>query len=133
MEINLNNAIQSANPTSSNNAAGISAPQTDAQRADVAATRAVSNKESANLEDRASSSEERRFEAVRTKAAKFVGGENPFLQDYKFTIYGSSQAAGAVNEYVIRFTDLKTGAIETKSEADLFAGTGGGALLSGQV
>ena len=131
MEINLNNTIQSANPATNNNSAGITAPQTDAQKADLNASRVVSPKEAAVLEDKASSAEQSRFEQIKSRASKFISGDNPFLNDIKFTVYGAGKAP--VSEYVIRFTDLSTGAVQVKTEAQLFEGTGGGDLVSGQV
>ena len=132
MEINLNNVVQSANPATTNNTAGVTAPQNVDQRADVNATRVVSAKESANLEQQASSSEEKRFSGVKDAAAKFVAGANPFLNDIKFTIYGSS-APAKVGEYVIRFTDLGTGKVQVKSEAELLKSSEGGNLVSGHI
>jgi hypothetical protein len=131
MEINLNSTIQSTNPATNNNTAGTAAPQTEAQKADLTATRVVLSKESAVLEDKASSSEERRFEQIKSRASKFVGGDNPFLSDIKFTVYGQHESP--VNEYVIRFTDLSTGTVEVKTEQQLYASTQGGDLISGQV
>lgn len=133
MEINPSNTIQSASPTSNNNSTGVTAPQTDAQRADVNATRVVSPKETVRLEDKASGAEEHRFEAIRSKAAKFTGGDNAFLSDVKFTIYGAAQTQSGLNEYYIRFTDLGTGAVDVKTESELFASTSGGDLVSGQI
>lgn len=132
MEINLNNVVQSANPATTNNTAGVAAPQNQDQRADVNATRVVSAKETAHLEDQASSSEQKRFESVKGAAAKFISGANPFLNDIKFTIYGTS-APARVGEYVIRFTDLGTGSIEVKTEAELLGVSGGGNLVSGSI
>ncbi len=129
MEVNLNSAVQGSSPASSNNAAGVSAPQ----RADVAATRPVSSKETANLENKASNAEQRRFDAVRSRAATYVSGANSVLNDIKFTIYSGSSKSSVSYEYVVKFTDVSTGAIETKTEAQLFQGTGGGDLVSGQV
>lgn len=128
MEINLNN-VQSANPATNNNAAGVAAPNTNEQRADISATRVVSPKETANLEDKASSADERRFDAVKTRSLQYSKGENYILNDIKFTVYSKQSP----DEYLVRFTDIKTGAIEIKNEAELFRGTGGGDLVSGQV
>ena len=134
MEVNLNNAISNTNPATSSNVGGTSAPQTVEQRTDVAATRVVSNKESANLENQASSSEQKRFENVKSSASRFISGANPFLNDVKFTIYGQSNS-NKVGEYTIRFTDLSTGNLEIKTEQQLasLTGTTGGNIVSGQI
>lgn len=134
MEINLNNAISNTNPATSSNVSGNAAAQNIEQRADVAATRVVSAKESANLENQAASSEQKRFENVKSSASRFISGANPFLNDVKFTIYGQSNA-NKVGEYTIRFTDLGTGKLEVKTEQQLasLVGTGGGNIVSGQI
>jgi hypothetical protein len=133
MEINLNQVQQSTSQATNTGLTGAAAPQTEAQRADVSATRVVSPKESAVLEDKASGADEARFSAIKSRAAKFVGGENPFLSDIKFTIYGQNASNSGIGEYVIRFTDLSTGRVEVKTDFQLFEGTGGGDLVSGQV
>ncbi len=132
MDINLNN-VQASNPASTNNLTGTAAPQTEAQKSDQQVQRVTVAQESANLENNASNADEKRFEAIKSRATTFISGSNPFLNDIKFTIYGQSPIASQINKYEIRFTDLKTGQIEVKSEAELFAGTGGGDLVEGRV
>jgi hypothetical protein len=106
MEISNVNSIQSANPTSNTNLTGAVAPQTEAQRADVSATRVVSTADTADIESRASSSAQHRFEAVKSKAVQMTKGENPFLNDMVFTIYGGEDRNAKLGQDVIRFTDI---------------------------
>ncbi len=132
MEINLNNLVQNSNPAVNNSAAGVAAPINNEQRADLSVTRVVSGQESAHLENQAASSDQKRFESVRSTASRFVDGKNKFLNDTKFTIYGASNEGRGI-DFTIRFTDLSSGAIEVQTEQQIYGSTGGGDLVSGQV
>lgn len=123
----------SSAPTNAASYAGVQAPQTQAQRADVAATRVVNTKGAAegNIQQY---SHEKTLEAIKSQS-KFVAGENPFLSDISFTIYsaGEDPIAGGGTEYVIRFTDISTGEVQIKTAPELFRGAGSGGVVTGSV
>lgn len=115
----------------SNYAAGVVAPQTQGQRADLAATRVVSTKETARG-DVPQYTQGKALEAIKYQA-RMVAGENPFLNDISFTVYtnGNSELPGS--EYVIRFTNVSTGEVTLKTAPELFAGAGGGSVVNGSI
>jgi hypothetical protein len=120
-----------SSPINTNNyAAGVVAPQTQAQRADAAATRVVQTKDSqqSNLQF----SQGRTLEAIKYQA-RMVAGDNPFLNDISFTVYTNGNATLPGSEYVIRFTDVSTGQVTLKTAPELFAGADGGALVNGSI
>jgi hypothetical protein len=132
VDVPITTNVSSA-PTNAASFAGVQAPQTQAQRADVAATRVVNTKGASegNIQQY---SQEKTIDAIKSQS-RFVAGANPFLSDMSFTIYaaGESPVAGGGTEYVIRFTDLSTGEIQVKSAPELFQGTNGGEIVNGAV
>lgn len=115
----------------SNNAAqaGNVAPQTEPQRQDYTVQRVTTSDQSSHIEDNARDSETRRFQTLKSVAASYIAGKNPFLNDVKFTVYNRANNA-QIGNFEIRFTDLSTGVVEVKSEAALL---GAGNIVSGQV
>lgn len=131
MEVNLN-SVQSATPSSSQNLSGVAAPQTEAQRADQSAQRVTQSSGAQDLENKAASADERRFAAIKSVSSAYADGDNPLLKDIRFTVY-KSLVSSDLSQYTIRFTNVDTGEIEVKSEADLFHKSGGGDVVSGNV
>jgi hypothetical protein len=134
MDLSVSSVQNQQQITNTSAQVGVAAPQTENQRTEASA-KSVNNAESSrSLEDYTSSEhlEQKRFENVKSIAANFSSGENPFLSDISFTIYKDVQTAG-LGRYEIRFTDISTGKIEIKTESQLFANTSGGDLISGQV
>ncbi len=131
----VNSASQAVQSTQSVSAqAGVAAVQTTDQRQDFTAQRVVSTQEKSNLEENAARSEEKRFETLKGLAVKLVSGENYYLSDMVFTVYSGNLPS--TNQYEIKFTDISTGRIETKSEPEviLLAGGGGsGSIVSGSI
>ncbi len=134
MEINGVTNIQSVQ-VSQNTApqSGAPAVQTVEQRQDFTAQRVVSVGEKSAIEQNAARSEEKRFEALKGVAVRLVGGDNPYFNDYVFTIYKGAQN-NSLDRYYIRFTDISTGRIETKSEVEVFQlGGSSGNVVSGSL
>ena len=132
MDVSVNTNSNAANQQLNNTNAGVAAPQTQGQRADQAAERVVATKSSASLENDAQNLDQKKFDLIKKVAAQFSVGDNPFLNDVKFTVYNNGQQSTG-GEYVIRFTDLSTGQIDVKSEVQLLGQSAGGDLVSGNV
>lgn len=135
MDVTINTSQPTQGTNSSNTSqTGVAAVQTEGQRADQGAERVVVANEKQNLENDLSNAEQKRFEAVKRAAANFIKGDNPFLSDVKFTIYNSSvPTASEIGSYEIRFTDLNSGKVDIKLDAELLGTASAGEIVSGNI
>lgn len=133
MDVTINTS-QPTQGTNSSNASqtGVSATQTEGQRADLSAERVVASAEKQNIEQDVNNAEQRRFDIIKRTAANFSKGENAFLSDIKFTIYNGSLSS-QTSDYEIRFTDINTGKIEIKNEVELLGTSSAGEIVSGSI
>jgi len=130
MDVTLNTS-QPTQGTNNSTAgqAGSAAAQTEGQKADATAQRVVAGTEKQSLENNADNADQKRFDVIRRAAAQFSKGDNSFLNDVKYTVYNG----GGESTYEIRFTDVNTGTIDVKSEAQLLGTQNAGNIVSGSI
>lgn len=131
MDVTVTSSQPNQGANSTTNLAGTAAPKTEGQAADLKAERVVQAGDSAKLENAAKQAEETRFNNIKRLATQYSAGKNPYLNDVSFTVYNGSQAG---NTYEIRFTDISSGIVDVKSEAELVSlGSSGGNIVEGTV
>lgn len=111
--------------------AGIAAPKTEVQAAEIKAERVVNTKTDNKPEPELKNPEQSRFQAVKQAAEQALRVDPYAVSDVRFTIYKA--LAGNESIYFTRFTSLRDGKVTVVPEQTLVGqfGKGFGTLVDG--